>query len=242
MRITRVYHPSALQVNDTINLSSDAAGHLLRVLRLSEGAPIVLFNGDGNDYSAELVNCSKKSADARILSATELDVESGLKIHLGQGISRGEKMDFTIQKSVELGVREITPLITQRCGVKLNGDRWKKKQEHWQKVVISACEQSGRAFVPVVHEPVLLSDWLAQAGDELRLNLHPRANQRIADLRVPDAGIRLLIGPEGGLSDEEIQQASDQTFEEILLGPRVLRTETAALTTIAALQSHFGDI
>ena len=151
-------------------------------------------------------------------------------------------MDFTLQKSVELGVNSITPLFTERCGVKLNAERLEKKRQQWQKIVISACEQSGRTSVPIVAEPMLLADWLAQQTSALKINLHPKAEHSIMSIPKENTRVRLLIGPEGGLSDEEITEANDSGFHDVLLGPRVLRTETAALTAITALQCKFGDL
>ncbi len=242
----RIYQDSPLNVGETVQLSDDAFGHLIRVLRLTEGEPVVLFNGqDLCDYQATLVNVAKKSAQALLIAQQKISNESPLKIHLGQGISRGDRMDFTLQKSVELGVNKITPLFTERCGVKLSGERLAKKRAQWQKIVISACEQSGRSFVPEVMQPVMLSDWLNEQTAALKLNLHPRASHSIMTLATTEKNIdkvRLLIGPEGGLTDDEIAQANQAQFQEVLLGPRVLRTETAALTAITALQCRFGDL
>lgn len=242
MRNPRIYLDTPLSAGETVKLSDDALGHIVRVLRLPEGAELTLFNGDGSNYFAQLCQVSKKAAQAKIISVNKADNESPLTIHLGQGISRGDRMDFTLQKSVELGVTEITPLFTERCGVKLTGERLAKKQQQWQKIVISACEQSGRAFVPKVNTPVLLNDWLSQETNELKLNLHPKAQHSITNLPIESDKVRLLIGPEGGLSDEEIDQASNAGFTDVLLGPRVLRTETAALTAITALQCRYGDL
>jgi 16S rRNA (uracil1498-N3)-methyltransferase len=246
MRNPRIFQPLNLQDGQVIPLNNDGFGHVVRVLRFSVGDALTLFNGDGKDYSAELVEVSKKHAAVKILSTQENHSESNLNIHLGQGISRGERMDFTLQKSVELGVTEITPLFTERCGVKLNKERLDKKQEQWQKIVTSACEQSGRSVVPKVNAPIDLNQWLTQPTNELKLNLHPRAKHSIMSLPVSDdfqqQNFRLLIGPEGGLSEAEIEQTLSANFQEVLLGPRVLRTETAALTTITALQCRFGDL
>ena len=177
---------------------------------------------------------------SRDFDATE--AESPLYFHLGQVISRGEKMEFTIQKSVELGVNVITPLFSSRCGVKLGGERLDKKLQQWQKIAIAACEQCGRNRIPEIRPAMDLSHWLAEETTELKLNLHPRAHHSVNTLPPPDSGVRLLVGPEGGLSDEEIEQARARGFVDILLGPRVLRTETAALTAITALQCRFGDL
>ena len=252
MSKTRIYQNTELIVNDTLKLSDDAFGHMVRVLRLSEGDIVTLFNGyehketETFQYTAKLVDVKKKHASVEILSQEVVNNESPLNIHLGQGISRGDRMDFTLQKSVELGVSKITPLFTERCGVKLSGERLAKKREQWQKIVISACEQSGRCIVPQVAEPMLLQDWLSEQTCALKLNLHPKAEHSImtlpTDKPADELRIRLLIGPEGGLTDEEISQANQESFQDILLGPRVLRTETAALTAITALQCRFGDL
>lgn len=242
MRIPRIYHSQNLAVGATIELEADAANHVGRVLRMAQGQDIVLFNGDGNDYSAQLLEVGKKHVSAQISTSTPVNNESPLKIHLAQGISRGDKMDFTIQKAVELGITEITPLFTERCGVKLKGERLEKKHQQWQKIAISACEQSGRAVVPKIHFPIDLQSFLQQKTDDIKLNLHPRATTTVKSLIAPQTGIRFIIGPEGGLNDAEIEQSLDAGFEEIQLGPRVLRTETAALTLLSALQLQFGDL
>ncbi|MCP4985637.1 MAG: 16S rRNA (uracil(1498)-N(3))-methyltransferase [Colwellia sp.] len=243
MRNPRIYQQCQFSLNETISLSEDAFGHIVRVLRLKEGDTITLFNGsEPFQYTATLCNVGKKSADTKIISQEDNHSESPLNIHLGQGISRGDRMDFTLQKSVELGVNTITPLFTDRCGVKLNAERLEKKRQQWQKIVISACEQSGRASVPVVAEPMFLADWLKQETSALKINLHPKAEHSIMSLPMENTRVRLLVGPEGGLSDEEISQASQCDFHDVLLGPRVLRTETAALTAITALQCRYGDL
>lgn len=242
MRNPRIYQSSPLSNNSTVNLSTDAFGHVVRVLRLSDGDTITLFNGSGDDFSATLTNVSKKSAQAVITAINPINNESPLTLHLGQGISRGDRMDFTLQKSVELGVSVITPLFTERCGVKLTGDRLTKKLEQWQKIVIAACEQSGRSKVPEVMAPITLTQWLEQQTDALKINLHPKAQHTIMGLTPQTNNIRLLIGPEGGLSDEEIAAAKNAEFIDVLIGPRILRTETAALTAITALQCRYGDL
>jgi len=248
----RIYQQTEFSVGQTYALNDDAFGHTVRVLRLKAGDTIILFNGlktDGEygEFSAELVNVSKKNAEVYITDYQQKNVESPLHIHLAQGISRGDRMDFTLQKSVELGVNTITPIFTERCGVKLNKERLDKKHQQWQKIVISACEQSGRCTVPKVNEPISLQDWLAEPTDDLKLNLHPKAQHSIMSLPVTineqqSIKVRLLIGPEGGLSDDEIKEASEASCIDVLLGPRVLRTETAALTAITALQCRFGDL
>lgn len=242
MRCPRIYHSTELQVQQTIDLESDAANHVGRVLRMQAGQQLKLFNGDGNDYLAVISEVTKKRVAVLVESLIAIDNESPIELHLAQGISRGDKMDFTLQKSVELGITEITPIFTERCGVKLTGERLKKKHQQWQKIVISACEQSGRAFIPKVNKPIKLNEFLQQKTDQLKLNLHPRATTNIKTLPTPEHGIRFIIGPEGGLDDNEIEQTLAAGYQEILLGPRVLRTETAALTLLSALQLQFGDL
>jgi 16S rRNA (uracil1498-N3)-methyltransferase len=251
MSKTRIYQNTAFIVSTTVKLSDDAFGHMVRVLRLTEGDIVTLFNGEQHnnevfEYKAKLVEVKKKHASVEIISQKAIYNESPLNIHLGQGISRGDRMDFTLQKSVELGVSKITPLFTERCGVKLSSERLIKKREQWQKIVISACEQSGRCIIPVVAEPMFLQDWISEQTAALKLNLHPKAEHSIMTLPMDkpasELSIKLLIGPEGGLTNEEINQANQAEFQDILLGPRVLRTETAALTAITALQCRFGDL
>lgn len=241
MRIPRIYHSSAIALHHEFALDEDAANHVGRVLRMPVGSELLLFNGDGFNYPAHISNADKKRVMVSATSQQPNPVESPVSIHLGQGISRGDRMDFAIQKAVELGVTEITPLFTERCGVKLDGERLQKRNEQWQKIAISACEQSGRSIVPKVHPAISLQQWLSQQTKELKLTLHPRATDTIKTLTA-SCHIRLVIGPEGGFTDLEMAQTSDAGFTGIQLGPRVLRTETAALTAISALQLQFGDL
>lgn len=209
---------------------------------MSPGQSITLFCGDGFDYLTTINEVTKKSVTVDVTDKTAVDNESPLNIHLAQGISRGDKMDFTIQKSVELGITDITPIFTERCGVKLKGERLEKKHQQWQKIAISACEQSGRATVPTIHAPIDFNEFIQQKTEQLKLNLHPRASISVSGLSLPEQGVRFVIGPEGGLNDQEIEAASDNGYQEILMGPRILRTETAALTLLTALQVQFGDL
>ncbi|GAA5194051.1 16S rRNA (uracil(1498)-N(3))-methyltransferase [Ferrimonas gelatinilytica] len=242
MRIPRIYQPGPLEVGQTLALDDDGANHVGRVLRMQAGQALILFNGEGDQFPATITEAGKKQVLVRIEQRESQDSESPLSLHLGQVISRGDKMEFTIQKAVELGVASITPLWSERCGVKLSGDRLDKKIHQWQKVAIAACEQCGRNRVPEVRPVMKLEPWLAEPFDGLKLNLHPRARYSINTLPEPVTTLRLLIGPEGGLSPGEIEAAAAQGFTDILLGPRVLRTETAALTAITALQVRFGDL
>lgn len=242
MRVPRIYQPFPLTVAHTLNLDEDGAAHIGKVLRMGNGEHISLFNGDGHDYLAEIVDAGKKHVTVNVLSCEPNMSESPLNLHLGQVISRGDRMEFTIQKSVELGVNTITPLFSDRCGVKLTGERLEKKIQQWQKIVISACEQSGRSHVPIVRPAMELHDWCSEQTTALKLNLHPRAAHGINGLDLSHTRVRLLIGSEGGLSAEEIAMTENYQFTDVLLGPRVLRTETAALTAISALQLRFGDL
>lgn len=243
MRTVRVYDNQPLQLNSEVTLGSDAFNHAIKVLRMEINDPLTVFNGDGNDYQAVITSIQKKSADIRVTGIQKKDNESPIRIHLGQVLSRGDKMDFTVQKSVELGVNVITPLVSERCGVKLNDERSQKKQETLQKIVISACEQCGRAVIPEVRPLMSLEEFLQEntADDELRLTMNPYADTRFKDL--PQAGsYRLLVGPEGGFTDEEVELSIKSGYRDVLAGPRILRTETAALVAISIIQSCFGDI
>ncbi|EDL51225.1 hypothetical protein VSAK1_07844 [Vibrio mediterranei AK1] len=242
MRIPRIYHPEPIHALGTLALSEDAAGHVGRVLRMKEGQEVLLFDGSGHEFPATITQIGKKNVDVDIQEKVSTSIESPLDLHLGQVISRGDKMEFTIQKSVELGVNTITPLISERCGVKLDAKRFEKKLQQWQKIAISACEQCGRNTIPEIRPIMSLEQWCAEPSEALKLNLHPRAKYSINTLPEPVTKVRLLIGPEGGLSAQEIEMTEQYQFEETLLGPRVLRTETAALTAITALQVRFGDL
>ncbi|OOH90560.1 16S rRNA (uracil(1498)-N(3))-methyltransferase [Pasteurellaceae bacterium 15-036681] len=243
MRIPRIYHPELLAGKTHCILSEDATNHVGRVLRMSEGADLLLFDGSNYIFNAVIKTVSKKQIEVEIISSELDDRESNLPIHLGQVISRGDRMEFTIQKSVELGVTTITPLWSERCGVKLDGERQDKKIQQWQKIAIAACEQCGRNIVPEIRPIMKLTDWSKEKDGMLKLNLHPRAKYTIKSLpNVPKEGVRLLIGSEGGLSAEEIAMTETEGFTEVLLGKRILRTETASLATITALQILYGDL
>lgn len=242
MRIPRIYHPEPLQVDTEIALCDDAAGHVGRVLRMGAGQALQLFDGSNQVFNATITEAGKKRVSVQVLDAALDDRESPLNLHLGQVMSRGEKMEFTIQKSTELGVNTITPLFSERCGVKLDEERLEKKLQQWRKVAIAACEQCGRNRLPEIRPAMTLEAWCAEQEQGLKLNLHPRASHSINTLPLPVQRLRLLIGPEGGLSADEIAMTARQGFTDILLGPRVLRTETTALTAITALQVRFGDL
>jgi 16S rRNA (uracil1498-N3)-methyltransferase len=231
-----------MAIGDRIELEAGAARHLTSALRMNSGQLVTLFNGQGGEYTAELVEAKKGKATVTINSFNQVDRESSLSIHLAIGISRGERMDWIVQKATELGVSEITPLFTERCEVKLSGDRLDKKVGHWQQVAISACEQSQRNRIPSVNTPIKLEQWQQDCEASLKLVLHHRTEKSLGDMLAPSAEIALLIGPEGGLSEREIEQAISLDFSSLALGRRVLRTETAPLAAISILQSLWGDM
>ncbi|MCB1768519.1 MAG: 16S rRNA (uracil(1498)-N(3))-methyltransferase [Candidatus Competibacteraceae bacterium] len=242
MRIPRLYLSVPLATGTTLRLDDNAFNHVIRVLRLKPGASLTLFNGEGGAFAATLLEVGRREAWAQVLEALPGEVESPLRIMLAQGVARGDKMDFTIQKAVELGVAVIQPLFAERGGVDLTGARLTRKVEHWRNVVIGACEQCGRNRLPALQEPRLLADWLAQPAETgLRLLLNPQAMQGLRGLEPPMGPVTLLIGPEGGLSLAEINQAQAAGFTGVRLGPRILRTETAGVATLAALQALWGD-
>ncbi|MEW9797194.1 16S rRNA (uracil(1498)-N(3))-methyltransferase [Alteromonas sp. CYL-A6] len=242
MRIPRIFHPANIPLDTPFLLSDDAAHHVATVLRLKAGHPIVLFNGDGNEYSGSISDVARRQVTVEADACLSLQKESPLPLHLGQGVSKGDRMDTVLQKSVELGVTEITPLLTERCAVKLDEKRWEKKRQQWQKIIIGACEQSGRNRLPILHAPIALNQWLAESTLSTRLVLAPGAQQSLSSQRYNTHGYRLLIGPEGGLSDAEIHQAAEAGFNSVGLGPRILRTETAAISAISILQAVHGDL
>lgn len=241
MRIPRIFHSERLMPNSRVALDDSAARHVARVLRLGEGAPLILFDGKGGEYPAAIASVTKRSVEVETGQRVDIDVESPLKVTLAQGISKGERMDYTIQKAVELGISRIVPLTTERSVVNLKGERQEKKMAHWQGVIISACEQCGRNTVPELLPMQSLENWISREENGCRLLLDHRANESISSLTA-SAEMTLLIGPEGGLSETERDRAYAGGYKGLRLGPRVLRTETAALTALAALQSRFGDL
>lgn len=238
----RFYCDSKLGPGALLDLPPNAANHAARALRLQPGATVRLFNGDGHDYTAELLRVTKDGVSAKVTGQQAVDREAPFRATLAQAISSGDRMDFTLQKAVELGVHAIQPLAAERSVVKLSGERSERRVQHWQNVVVSACEQSGRAFVPQVATPLPLLSWLASPQSfSLKLMLSPTAELTLHDLQ-PDGGdICLLIGCEGGFAQQETQSAEQMGFLPVRLGARVLRTETAALAALAAMQTLWGD-
>ena len=244
MRTIRVFHSSPLKGKDRVEVDAAAAKHLLTVLRLTVGAEVTLFDGSGFEFTGKLDQADKKQAWVRISQMHGPVVESPLDVTLAQGVSRGERMDYTVQKAVELGVAAIQPVLTERSVVKLDKDGGEKKRGHWQAVAISACEQSGRVKVPQVLAPLTLPQFLAsKLQADLKLLLDPEGGITAGALPRPaDGKAMLLVGPEGGLSADEIALAGRVGFRGLKLGPRILRTETAALVALSLLQASWGDL
>ncbi len=239
----RIHVAADFRVGGDVVLPEGPARHVARVLRLGEGAPLRLFDGAGQEAEAVLIEAGRKRVVARIEAVSTGGGESPLAVHLGQAISKGDRMDYAIQKAVELGVAAITPLYTEHGDVRLKGEREAKKLAHWQAVAASACEQCGRAVVPPIHPPLGLADWLAERNEALRLVLHPATGAENALQRAASpASAALLIGPEGGLAEGEVETARGAGFAPLTLGPRILRTETAPVVALSLLQYRFGDL
>jgi len=240
-RAPRIHVAADFRVGGDVVLPEGAARHVARVLRLGPGAALTLFDGAGREARAVLVEADRKQVVARIETVAAGRGESPLAVHLGQAIAKGDRMDYAIQKAVELGVAAITPLYTEHGDVRLKGERAARKLTHWQAVAASACEQCGRATVPPVHPPVGLADWLTGRDEALRLVLHPGTAGALERADAP-ATAALLIGPEGGLAEEEVAAARAAGFAPLALGPRILRTETAPVVALSLLQYRFGDL
>ncbi|QQX58544.1 16S rRNA (uracil(1498)-N(3))-methyltransferase [Pseudomonas chlororaphis] len=238
MRLSRFFIDAPLSLGEH-ELPEAQAHYIGRVLRMAEGDALQLFDGSGNEFRGTLLEVGKKRVVVRLDESFAGQVESPLQIHLGQGLSRGERMDWAIQKATELGVSEITPIFSERCEVRLKDERADKRLAHWRQVAVSACEQCGRSRVPVIHPPMLLADWIKQTQADLKLVLHPVAEPLVSHAK-PET-LAFLIGPEGGLSDTEVDQAQDAGFLPARLGPRVLRTETAPVVALAVAQQLWGD-
>ncbi|MAM57174.1 MAG: 16S rRNA (uracil(1498)-N(3))-methyltransferase [Salinicola sp.] len=237
----RIHVAASLIAGGDVVLPEGPARHVALVLRLRQDAPLILFDGEGREAQARLVEVGRKRVVARIDTVAAGGGESPLSVHLGQAISKGDRMDYAIQKSVELGVAAITPLYVEHGDVRLKGDREAKKLAHWQGVAVSACEQCGRASVPTIHSPRPLAEWLGERDEALRLVLHPATDDSWQQADSVESAA-LLIGPEGGLSATEVDIARRAGFQPLTLGPRILRTETAPVVALALLQHHFGDL
>jgi 16S rRNA (uracil1498-N3)-methyltransferase len=243
MRLSRVYCEAALVAGTEVALPSSAANHVARVLRLRTGAPLIAFDGSGRDFHCEIVAVEGARVRVRVGEASEGRRESPLVVTLVQAVSRGERMDLTLQKATELGVRTFVPVFSTRSVVRLDERQAVAKLRHWQAVVTSACEQSGRSVLPGVHEPLDLARYLAESrNDGLRLVPSPGAQESLAGLVEAPERVELLIGPEGGFEESELDAAARAGFRPVRLGPRVLRTETAGIVALAVLQARWGDL
>jgi len=243
MAQTRLHIAGSYGANSVLELDSDKAHYLGRVLRLRVGDHLSVFDGEGNEFTATITAIGKTSATLRVDEKSAVRTESPLRVHLVQGISRGERMDFVVQKATELGVKRITPVLTEFGVVKLDAKRAEKRREHWQKVAVSACEQSGRVRLPLIDTPVPLKSWFGNKPKQVdsEIILRPGAATPLAEIHSPATKVCVLIGSEGGFSDIEFEDAQIAGFRPVSLGPRVLRTETAAIAAIAVLQSLWGD-
>lgn len=245
MRIPRLYLPGDYQSGQVLNLTKEQTHYALTVLRLKADHPLEVFDGKGHQAQAQLQIINKREAQITLGEIQRPNTESPLQTLLVQGISRGERMDYSLQKSVELGVSAIQPVFSERCEVRLDPQKAEKRRQQWQALVISACEQSGRCVVPIVHPLITLNQWFADHPQQPGLVLDPYAQHSLKTYqptRPQTAELALLIGPEGGLSDTEVEQAKKHGLTAVCLGPRILRTETAAPVILSLLQAQLGDL
>jgi 16S rRNA (uracil1498-N3)-methyltransferase len=244
MAIPRIYLPVTLEEGTVLTLDDTQYHHLATVLRIKNGENIIIFNGLGGEYAGEFY-ATKKNAQVKIATFNAINRESLLDLHLGQGLVRGDRMDFVIQKATELGVAQITPLWTALCSVKLDEARSLKRLQHWQKIAISACEQSGRTIIPIIHPPIALAEWAKQDFTGISLLFDPSGNHSlkatIQNSSTPGA-VRLAIGPESGWEEKEIAHMKTLSFIPCQVGPRILRTETAGMVGLSILQNSWGDL
>jgi 16S rRNA (uracil1498-N3)-methyltransferase len=242
MRVVRIHVDMPLAAGVEVTLPPQAAHHLTTVLRLGPGTPLELFDGSGGSYRGHIVAARKRSAIVEIESFDARERESPLALTLVQGISRGQHMDYTLQKAVELGVARVVPVMTGHGNVRFDGARAARRTDHWRRVAIAACEQCGRNRIPEVAAPRPLAQWIEEDRSPCRLVFHPDAHSGLAALPAPGGAVSLLFGPEGGLSGTEVRLANNSGWESVRLGPRVLRTETAPVAALAACQALWGDL
>lgn len=241
---TRLYSPVALTGDSELWLAGKQAKYVSRVLRLRKNESVTVFDGQGGQFPAVIKELERNRVLIRLGTRIVEEVESSLAIHLIQGMSRGGRMDIVIQKSTELGVRRITPVIMEHSVVRLDANKAERRREHWMTISQSACEQCGRNTLPEIDIPQSLQDCLTgfRQGKGLKIMLDPRSSESISALPVPDTSVTLLIGPEGGITEAEADNCAHAGFQKVGLGPRILRTETAALAGIAILQARWGDL
>ncbi len=242
MRLPRIYTPQPLAAGTRVLLDARAAHHVMRVLRLRVGSSLMLFNGDGREYGARILGSGKRDVEVETLEASTADPELGLRFTLIQGVAKGDRMDYALQKAVELGAHRIIPTMTERSLVKLDRDRLARRMDHWRGILISASEQSGRRRLPELEPAAKLSAIVSRLPeDALKLVLAPCARLSLPALKRPEREVVILTGPEGGLSDAELDLVEKQGFRPVRLGSRILRTETAPVAALAALQTLWGD-
>ena len=243
MRTTRLYHPEKLSCGKIVTLDANNSGHLIRVLRTQPGSEVVLFDGSGYDFHCTTIDADPKKTHLDVLSSERVVNESNLSSTLIQGISRNDRMDASIQKAVELGINKIIPLLCERSNYRVSSDRTNKKHEHWNKIVISACEQSGRSSIPQITDITPLSD-IDQVvdSDALKILLNPRSKTTLNDISCSQKSVEIIVGPEGGLSYAEIQTLESKQFCSVRFGPRILRTETTGPAVLSAVQVLWGDM
>lgn len=242
MPITRLYYPNPIEPGDTINLDKNASHHLIRVMRNRKDSEVFLFNGDSFEYAAIVLDDNPKCCSISVNKKTLTQNQSPIHIILLQGISRSDRMDACIQKATELGVNTIVPVICERTTTKLHSDRVEKKINHWQQIIISACEQSGRCVIPKLQPIAPYMQALHAIDTGCKFVLDPESGFGLKDMTTPEDDITILIGPEGGLTQGEIKHACNMNFKGIHLGPRILRTETAGPACISAIQTLWGDL
>lgn len=244
MKITRIYHPGAYHVGDTVALSPEASHHLAVVLRMHAHDAVTLFRDTSEEYTGHIHHIQSKIVHVQLTTHAHINRESPCKIHLIQGLAKGDKMDWIVQKATELGVHTITPLITQHSSVKYDEKRFEKKQRQWQSIAIHACEQSGRTHVPLINPVERFDVFLQKPPSENCWTLCPTATQRLSHLLhlTKPSEISLLIGPEGGFHPHEIEQITQKNYHQASLGPRILRTETASIVALSLLQGQWGDL
>jgi 16S rRNA (uracil1498-N3)-methyltransferase len=244
MPLPRLFSTERLQPHATVSLDGERAHYAGRVLRLRAGDELIVFDGSGGEYGARIDQVTKREMHISTGSHVAREAESALQLHLVQALAKGEKMDFVVQKATELGAVRISPVHTDHSVVKLAGERAAKRRDHWQKVAQSACEQCGRNRVPIVDAPQSLLNWMGDnAASELpRFMLQPGASDSLAALRPNGPGVILLVGPEGGFSEAEYARAAAAGLQAVRLGPRILRTETAAIAALSAAQAAWGDL
>lgn len=241
MRTIRIFYNNDITVGNNIILPKKTSNHLIQVLRLNINAEIVLFNGDGRNHSAKIVSNNKNATEIEILSSNKNSSESALNIHIALALTKNDKMDFAIQKAVELGVTEITPLMMKHSVVKLDIKKREKRLNRWNEIIYSACEQSGRSIVPILHPITEWHNWNDNSTVNYKIICDPCSDKTLSDLNTKPESILLLIGPEGGFSTQEILDCRNRQYTNIQFGKRILRAETAAIAILASVQTFWGD-